>query len=89
MATHRVRPRSECPGCFANLSGATNAQAGISAAPGPGDYSVCRYCGQLLRYDEKLNAEIATEEDLRRELDPTQQEVLAGLSRLFKVIGSR
>jgi hypothetical protein len=60
---------STCPRCHKQIDGGTriNDEGGGSAQPLPGDFSVCLYCGTLLRYDEQLRS-IAVPRAERRKL---------------------
>ena len=61
-------PASKCPACGHPLTRATGIDGG-EQAPDPGDYSVCLYCGQLLRFDEDLAVRPATLDEAGDELD--------------------
>ena len=54
-------PQSQCCACGTTLDGAAG-----RAAPKPGDFSICIYCGALSVFDEDLK--------LR---EPTQEEAIA------------
>jgi hypothetical protein len=53
---------AKCPACAARLDAATSIDS--AAAPGPGDYTVCIYCGSACRYSEWMDLEAMTEGDL-------------------------
>ena len=59
--------RDECPACFYQIECATAAGGGENR-PGPGDFSVCLNCAELLRYDDQLNLYIPSEDEMA-ELD--------------------
>lgn len=44
---------SVCPGCGAMLDAASHHEEG--AVPEPGCFSICLYCGLLLRFDDDLS----------------------------------
>ena len=72
----------KCPSCLHRLNAATDPLTKIQV-PHPGDFSVCFYCGQILRFDNELNVQRASEEDAAG-LDPEKLRVLRELSRRFK-----
>lgn len=54
-----------CPHCKAKLDGASGIQDEDSnSIPGPGDLSICMYCGTILEYEEGFFLHIATDERL-------------------------
>ncbi len=59
---HRMK-RAACPTCGDVHDAASNAEA-VSAAPEPGDFSVCGSCGAINRFDAVLGLEPVTESDL-------------------------
>ena len=67
--THRHAP-SRCPLCFSRLDASAGLQedwtpetAGL-ARNEPGDFTVCAYCGEMLRFRESLKLSVATDLDL-------------------------
>ena len=63
MEIHRGHLETE-PKC-ANCGKGANSYTGGKAAPAPGDFSVCVYCGALLRYDgEPLTLRAITDAEL-------------------------
>lgn len=61
-----ITPPSPCPGCSTVLSGATIITVLQKAVPEPGDFSVCGYCYQVLRYNKLLAVEAVGESELER-----------------------
>lgn len=58
----------KCPGCGAELTGSTSVFS--EARPKPGDFTVCMYCANVLRYREgdvlaRLNAD--DEKELKKD----------------------
>lgn len=70
--TTRVPNAGECPDCLTPLTGASSYEG---ATPSPGDFSVCAYCGCLLRYDDMLALRRMSEEEMD-ELDPVNRKKL-------------
>ena len=52
--------------------------------PKLGDFSVCFYCGTILRFGEKGILEPASEESILSDLDARQAKLLLNLSAAFK-----
>jgi hypothetical protein len=50
--SHQLKPIVQCVDCGKQLDGA----AGIDtdAAPNPGDFTVCAYCGSIMVYNDEL-----------------------------------
>ena len=53
---------SKCPGCGVKLNRATGILDNVT--PRPGDYAVCTYCGEWVRYEEGLTLRRCTQEDI-------------------------
>jgi hypothetical protein len=53
---------SPCPVCGANLNAATPAEG--CNVPGPGDFSMCFYCGEYLRFDDDMQLQSLTDKDI-------------------------
>ncbi len=51
-----------CPACGENFGAATNVTS--TQPPPPGAFSVCFYCGALLRFRDDLTTRIASPEEL-------------------------
>ncbi len=51
-----------CPTCGYRMDAATATRG--KARPRPGDFSLCLYCGQALRFDEQLEPVLAVEADM-------------------------
>lgn len=63
MKTFRLNtPDSRCPTCAKPMNGA--AALGHDQQPIPGDFSVCAYCGTLLRYGDALGVREVTKPEL-------------------------
>lgn len=54
---------SPCPTCDANLNGATHSDD-EAISPRPGDYSMCWYCGEYLRFDDDMQLRLLTSKDI-------------------------
>lgn len=54
---------SLCPGCGAKLNAAAPS---IDDPSGPrvGDYSMCFYCGEYLRFDDDMRLQVLSEKDI-------------------------
>lgn len=65
-----TKKANECPTCNRTLDAATNAESGADM-PGPGDFSVCFYCGELLRFVDS-GLRLASQLELVKELEPRQ-----------------
>ncbi len=66
----KLLPASTCPSCGVKLNSATMADAKAGRkAPGPGDFSVCIGCAQVLRYEPDMTVRNALPEELTAELD--------------------
>lgn len=83
-----VVPLSPCPSCNKPLEGAT----GNGTPPGPGDYSVCRYCGQALVFGDDMKTRALTEDERKNVPEYVRQELLdleaAGKAGILR-IGSK
>lgn len=77
-----VPQAGECPECLEHLDGATCSN-GRNVKPRPKDFSVCVYCGAILRYGRGLLLAAATDDDLA-ELPPHQVEQLRQMSCQFR-----
>lgn len=78
-----VKP-DECPSCFAVIDHAT-AVGREDVRPKPGDLSICLYCGQALRYDDRLNLVLMSDE----EFDALPEDVRSILSRGRQLVKQR
>lgn len=47
----------KCPHCEEMLDGATVAYGKQNVLPNPGDFSICIYCGNMIRFNEELEME--------------------------------
>lgn len=79
VSTTRTAPAA-CPACARVLDAATGVQRGgappgAPLEPGPGDVTVCAYCGTVLVYLE-VGLRVATPADLAA-LEPWQRQLLA------------
>lgn len=54
-------PKDVCPRCGSRLDCASHP---ADAQPGPGDMSVCLYCGAALVFLEDLRTRLATQEEI-------------------------
>lgn len=71
-------PVSRCPRCNAEFSAATGMGDDNRRIPKPGDWSLCAYCGEFLRYTEGFQVRRATDEELRElKADPSMSELIA------------
>lgn len=64
----------ECPACLEQMDGASAINSDEPKHPKPGDFSVCIYCGAILRYDE-VGVRSCAEEEMD-ELEPDAKRVL-------------
>lgn len=54
----------KCPQCSAELNAATVIEdPDLSASPG--DFTVCFYCGEILRFDAQLHHQKVTKQELK------------------------
>lgn len=53
---------TKCPVCDANLNAAAPAEG--ENRPNPGDYSLCLYCGEYLRFTDELKLRSLTTADI-------------------------
>jgi len=61
MSSKLPNEYAACPHCKAKLDGALGIQDEDSV-PGPGDLSICLYCGTILEYEEGFFLHVATDE---------------------------
>lgn len=59
--TTHVPQAGECPDCLERVDAASS---GGGHAPKAGDFSVCVFCGCILRFTEKMELRRASEDDL-------------------------
>lgn len=72
----------ECPSCFEQMDGATSINSDQTRYPRPGDFSICVYCGALLRYDD-VGVTLCSEEELN-ELDTSSRRMMLAGRDLIK-----
>jgi hypothetical protein len=75
----RVTP-SGCPRCKKTLDGATPMCRGD--VPEPGDYTVCAYCGVVLKWNSDMVLVLMNEEDFRQ----LSTEELVDISKASEVV---
>ena len=80
-------PISPCPDCGASLDAVS--YLWNEAHPNPGDYSVCAYCGQLLRFVTDLMVEAATPSEVSEDSGLTEEQASALLSARRVVLRRR
>lgn len=73
---HHVSETGTCPACGAPLTRATNADPGVTAAPVPGDFTVCIQCGDVLCFGDDMSLHKASPSELRT-LHPDDRRVLS------------
>ena len=71
---------SYCPRCLVRLDPSTDLHT--EGTPEPGDFTVCAYCGEMLRFREGFKLSVVTDADLaeagketRLELEKAQKAV--------------
>lgn len=57
-----------CPSCNHILDAATHIE-NDEVIPSEGDYSICMYCGEILRFGKDQELILATQEDLENLID--------------------
>jgi len=72
-----------CPYCKHKLCAASS--VGKVALPSPGDFSICRYCGSLLRFSEGLLLRGATVDE-ETELQKHQPQMWADICRFQRLL---
>jgi hypothetical protein len=75
---------NKCPKCGKGADGATGFNdEEFPKEPQPGDFSVCLFCGALLRYDEKLRSMLVPRA-LRRKMekDPRMKKLVEYCERI-------
>lgn len=77
---HHVPTAGECVDCLTKLDGSTGTGG---RPPEPLDFTVCAYCGCLLRYDEKMLLRRMNEDELD-ELSPENRERILAYHRAFR-----
>ena len=70
-------PGNYCPTCKSLIDELTSVRDKTSR-PTPNTFSVCTKCGEILRFDQQLRSQTATEEDL--------EEVLIGDIEAFMML---
>jgi hypothetical protein len=85
-----MTPPSFCPVCHRSLDAAF-AVPKESVQPKDGDYSVCAYCGAMLRFSGDLSLRIAADSELEdvKKQQPRLFVLLVNASNLISVIGNR
>lgn len=78
---HHVPSAGECPDCLQKLDGASGH---MGRAPEPGDFSVCAFCGCILRYEDGLALRRSSDDELD-ELAPEQRELLLRYHKAFRL----
>lgn len=73
LSSYKV-PKGVCPQCGELLDGATSASRSDARAPKAGDFSVCWYCAEALRFTEDLSFRSVTQQDME-ELEPEAKAV--------------
>jgi hypothetical protein len=83
MTDHTHLPDDRCPACLHKLSCATAALV-EGAKPGPGDLTLCLYCGAYLAFTEQMRHRLAAPTELeeldgftRREFERARRHILA------------
>lgn len=76
---HKLPAAPRCPGCKAELDGATNMDNTV-ARPKAGDVSVCAYCGEIIEFMDELKLRSASPEVLK-ELHPVDRKMLQRMSQ--------
>lgn len=75
---------NHCPSCNKHLDAASGL-TDSDISPKEGDFSICAYCGAVLRFRQELTVELATEEDL----DEIDDEGLMSLAIMQSTILNR
>jgi hypothetical protein len=57
-------PSTTCPNCRKGVDGATSVDA--DAKPGPGDITVCLYCGHIMAFAADLSLRELTDDEMRK-----------------------
>jgi len=57
-----------CPSCKHELDAATSADDSPRELK-KGDFSLCMYCGEILRFEENLKLKVANQDDMEELLD--------------------
>lgn len=71
ISQHEMPP-SPCPMCGAQMEGATGiGESG--AGPFPGAWTICLYCGSILRFDDRLAVRLATADEVRALDEPSKK----------------
>ena len=83
----RVREAGNCPDCLRRIEAASAAD-GTARVPSPGDFSVCCYCGAILRYAADMQLR-RVEDDDRQDLPAAMWDKLQECSRIFKAEARR
>ena len=66
MTKHKLEGSPSCPSCGKLVDGYTNSdRSEPDATPSPGDFSVCFYCCEKLRYTDQLMVRVASDEELK------------------------
>lgn len=83
-------PPSPCPYCGRVLDGATSLDTGIDKMP-VGSFSVCAYCGHIMRLDEHMVLRKTTAKDFQELLSEPEQmaKVIAASIVIQQVNGQR
>ena len=55
-------PAAFCPSCFKVLDGVTNLEG--HDAPKSGDFTICIYCANVLRFTEEMQLELSSIEEI-------------------------
>ncbi len=82
-----------CPYCKADLDGVSEIESESrphreSNQPGPGDYTICVHCAGLCVWDEDMNLQKPTPEELDR-IDPKTRALLCTVSEVARQAQAR
>ena len=80
IENHDLTAECLCPNCMSRIDSATSA-FGDKARPGPGDLSVCFYCGQPMMFKDDMRLRLLTEQEyLDLDMETREKLLLAGIA---------
>ena len=78
---HRTK-ETYCPSCSSRITGYSHPEGNMKA--NPGDYSICVYCSEILKFTKDLDLEIADPEEVAECADLLQVQKSMKIARLLQ-----
>lgn len=78
IATRKLK--QECPNCLDTLGAVSSIDTIAQAVPG--DFTLCAQCGALLKFNDRLDLEICTQDDIES-LVPEERQAIENARKLL------